>query len=164
LIFGDKKLTQARRRGVVAWLLSVVGIPVAIAVSFAVAMHWHWFPVCRLVANLSGSTIWIEPPEIKVGRLRAGSTVHRTVVIRNYSNHDIEIAGADASCGCTTASDIPCKIPAAGEAFIPIKVELVTWRTPGDLLEHIVFMVNDRGVIIKYPVSIRGEIMAAGDS
>jgi hypothetical protein len=143
--------------------LSLLRVCLRVACSLAVlfgliavaSVHWHLWPFTPAVARITGRVIGVEPATIDLGRQPAAAVVSASLVVRNYSDHSIEVIGAETSCSCTAAEGLPATLPPNGQATLPISVNIGLNDHP--LNERIVLLVSDNDVVRRVAVPIHAD-------
>jgi len=106
-----------------------------------------------LISGVAPSTIHAQvaaPPAPKIhfdemlhdfGRVRSGAIMKHEFTLTNQGNADLLIHGVLPSCGCTTVSDFPSKVPPGGKAKLGLQFN--SFSLMGEQIRTLLVKSND---------------------
>ena len=95
-----------------------------LAASNCVAGAWHFGSAAAFSAALRGDSFAVTPATIDLGAVKVGS--ERTVAfsVRNLSNVQVRVVGAQTSCTCVTTGTLPMSVPPGAERDVSVRVHV----------------------------------------
>ena len=89
----------------------------------------------------SAPRIRVEPASFDFGTVRAGKSVDKEFVVRNFGSADLVLGSVVTSCDCTVVDDYATTIEPGGST--PLRVRLAVGRVPGKVERSVVVKSND---------------------
>ncbi|HKB05249.1 MAG TPA: MauE/DoxX family redox-associated membrane protein [Gemmataceae bacterium] len=74
-------------------------------------------------ASLRGDEIYLDPPAVDLGAVRAGESRESLVTVFNAGPGDLRVVGGTANCACTLIQELPATIPPGQSRSLRISVK-----------------------------------------
>ena len=102
-------------------IIKAIAFPLLILAFFTIYGAVRFGSMAKTLASLRGESLWVDE-ESKRMTIKAGDPLTINYDVSNLSNAKISIIGANMSCSCTSAQDLPMTILAAETRTIRINV------------------------------------------
>lgn len=116
----------------------------AIAIVFSLAIFcftwWKTNSLFHVLPYLRGQYLAIEPIEVNIGVVPAGTEVESIVRVSNFGSQSRTLVGSQRSCSCITLDELPVEIPAGEHRDINFVVSMP--RKPSSF-EHLFLLYTD---------------------
>jgi hypothetical protein len=113
-------------KGVMRLIKSLLWPAVAAACAVAIGIIWAYVQFGSLAAAkayLDGLALLPDSFTKSLGRIRANEECHCDFELTNVSGLDVEVLGAEVSCSCVVADNLPFKIAPGQSRNLTLKVK-----------------------------------------